>query len=171
MIPDAPTRLGQVVQWIQQFVAYQKINDGNRHRRTDDVRRRTECVFEDASSVFEVSCVSDSGLSLYIKGGVVNNALTVADSSAISFSATCWPAVKVTFSIAADGTVIPTGAEFDISRNADTDPHISISGSTCYAWVFLAKVTVADGVPSVAQWVNGNFFVLPLGLQKQVWYA
>lgn len=171
MIPDAPTRLGQVVGWIQKFVAYQKVRGEAVGSAQGEQRRRTEMIFANWQTQFTMSVLDETGLKLYIKGGVVNNAINIANSSGLALSGTCWPAVKVTFTIATDGTVTPTAAVFDITKNPSSDDHITIDGTTCYAWVFLAKVTVSAGVATVQQWVVGNFFVIPLGKQKQIWYA
>lgn len=111
---------------------------------------------------------------IFIRGGVVNNAIEIAsDTSGWDPPQNpCYPAVSIGFSVNADGTVAINSAAVTL-QYSPTGSHITISGSSVQMFVFLGKVYTPEGMSGldVDQWMKGNFFAIPLGNQKQVWYA
>lgn len=108
-----------------------------------------------------------------IRAGIVNNTLEVAaqDFSFPGSPNPFYPAIYVSFTLNSDGTVIPD--DFDVTNQYDpgTSAHVTISGSTVTVACFIGKVSTTNGVTTVEQWITNNFFVIPLGMQKQMWYA
>lgn len=120
---------------------------------------------------FQVTTYTSSGsVVIGVAAGVVNNALQIAKTQ-LSYTSPMYPAVAVVFTINADGTVVPSSASLVTNQDPSTDPHIVISGSSVTVYCFLAKVETVSGASTVQQWLTGNFFVSPLGYQKQLWYA
>ena len=123
-----------------------------------------------SSHPFQVTTYTSSGsVVIGVAAGVVNNALQIAKTQ-LSYTSPMYPAVAVVFTINADGTVVPSSASL-VTNKVPTDPHVVISGSAVTVYCFLAKVETVSGASTVQQWLTGNFFVSPLGYQKQLWYA
>lgn len=133
--------------------------------------RSTQEAAQYASHPFKVTTYTSSGsVVIGVAAGVVNNALQIAKTQ-LSYTSPMYPAVAVVFTINADGTVVPSSASLVTNKDPSTDPHIVISGSSVTVYCFLAKVETVSGASAVQQWLTGNFFVSPLGYQKQLWYA
>lgn len=111
---------------------------------------------------------------IFIRGGVVNNAIEIAgDTNGTTPPQNpCYPAVSMGFTINSDGTVLLTSASVTL-QYTPSGSHVTINGGSCQMFVFLGKVYTPEGMTGLAvdQWITGNFFAIPLGTQKQVWYA
>lgn len=110
-----------------------------------------------------------------VRSGVVNNNAEIQESFVTIGAGSTYLYVQAEFTINTDGTV-------ELDREATANNGVQAASSlvnehvqadfaahTCRVYCYIAEVTKDGDTVEIDQWINGNFFVSPLGYEKQIW--